>query len=263
MDESYKIKLPAYEGPLDLLLNLIRKQQINIYDIPIAKITSQYLNYLKVMKELDTNLAGEFLFMAATLIYIKSRMLLPADPLGSEEETEDPRAELVQQLLEHEKFKNAAQMLHQKDLVERSSWTLAGIKDFRDVSLEPELEVNPFDLISNFQKILERVEATRAMEIKRDEITVDQVIGHLRRVFLNSGESVSLTDLFTGLKSRRALIFVFVIILEMSYLQAISLFQKKMFGEIRAKKKKNFSDVMTKIHDWIGGMQLSKIGQKS
>ena len=176
MEESYNIKLPVYEGPLDLLLDLIRKQKINIYDIPIAKITSQYLSYLKVLKEFDTNLAGEFLFMAATLIYIKSRMLLPVDPLESEEETEDPRAELVQQLLEYEKFKNAAQMLHQKDLVERSSWTLAGIKDFRNVSVELELAVNSFDLIANFQKILERVESTRAMEIERDEITVDQVV---------------------------------------------------------------------------------------
>ena len=263
MEESYNIKLPVYEGPLDLLLDLIRKQKINIYDIPIAKITSQYLSYLKVLKEFDTNLAGEFLFMAATLIYIKSRMLLPVDPLESEEETEDPRAELVQQLLEYEKFKNAAQMLHQKDLVERSSWTLAGIKDFRNVSVELELAVNSFDLIANFQKILERVESTRAMEIERDEITVDQVVGHLRGVVLNSGESISLTDLVAGLKSRRATIFVFVIILEMAYLQAISLFQKKIYGEIRAKKKKNFSDVMTKIHDWIGGLQLSTVGQKS
>ena len=101
------------------------------------------------------------------------------------------------------------------------------------------------------------------MDIERDEITVDQVLRHLRRVFLNSGESVSLTDLFTGLKSRRATVFVFVIILEMTYLQAISLFQKKIYGEIRAKKKKNFSDVMTKINDWIGGLQLSTASQKS
>ena len=263
MDESYKVKVPAYEGPLDLLLDLIRKQQINIYDIPIAKITSQYLVYLKVMQELDTSVAGDFLFMAATLIFIKSRMLLPVDPLKSEEESEDPRSELIRQLLEHEKFKNAAQMLHQKDLVERSSWTLAGIKDFRNVSVEPELEANPFDLIFNFQKILQRVEATRAMEIERDEITVDQVVEHLRRVFLKSEQSVSLTDLFAGLKSRRAMILIFLIILEMTYLQAISLFQRQIFGEIRAKKKKNFGDVMTNLHDWIGGLKLSKLGQKS
>ena len=114
MDEHYQIHLPTYDGPLDLLLDLIRTQQINIYDIPIAGITQQYLNTLRRMEQLDIDVAGEFLLMAATLIYIKSRMLLPKDPLLPEGQTEDPRLELVQRLLEHERFKNAAQMLHQK-----------------------------------------------------------------------------------------------------------------------------------------------------
>src|SRR5215467_1792604 len=130
MDETYKIHLPVYDGPLDLLLDLIRKQEIDIYDIPISQITQQYLDYVRMMQELDISVAGEFLLMAATLIYIKSKMLLPPDPLLAEGESGDPRLELVQRLLEHEKFKNAAQMLHQKELVEGSTWSHAGIKEF-------------------------------------------------------------------------------------------------------------------------------------
>ena len=152
MDDPFRVQLPAYEGPLDLLLELIRKQQIDIYDIPIAKITRQYLDTIQAMQELDIKLAGEFLFMAATLIYIKSRMLLPADPLEPESPAEDPRAELVHRLLEHETFKNAAQMLHQKELVERASWTLPGVRDFQDLSIPPEQQASSFDLIICFHK---------------------------------------------------------------------------------------------------------------
>jgi segregation and condensation protein A len=123
MDEPYKIHLPAYDGPLDLLLDLIRKQQIEIYDIPIAHITQQYLDYVRMMKELDISVAGEFLLMAATLIYIKSKMLLPADPLVGVGESEDPRMELVQRLLEHEKFKNAAPDVAPEGAVEGSTWS--------------------------------------------------------------------------------------------------------------------------------------------
>src|SRR5437667_9867492 len=140
MDQQYKIHLPVYDGPLDLLLDLIRKQEIDIYDIPIARITQHYLDYLRMMQELDIKLAGEFLLMAATLIYIKSKMLLPADPLQIDGGPEDPRLELVQRLLEHEKFRNAAKMLHQKELGESSTWTRGGMKEFA-VSGEAKLEL--------------------------------------------------------------------------------------------------------------------------
>lgn len=257
MDEPYEVQLPVYEGPLDLLLELIRKQQIDIYDIPIAKITRQYLDYIQAMQELDIKLAGEFLFMAATLIYIKSRMLLPADPLQSEEQAEDPRSKLVQRLLEHEKFKNAAQMLHQKELVERSTWTLPGLSQFQDVPIEPELAANPFDLISNFHKILERAKANRTLEIEQEEVTISQVIQYLKEVFENSRGDVSLDKLFAAYRSRRAIIVAFIAILEMSYLQAIVLVQKCLFGEIVARRKEKFSEVMDNLDQWTGRVQLA------
>src|SRR5262249_31172348 len=125
MDEL-KISLPLYEGPLDLLLDMIRKQKIDIYDIPIAKITEQYLEHLHLMKELSVDLASEFLLMAAQLIYIKSRMLLPPDPDATPEEAEDPRTELVRRLLEYERFKNAAQMLYQREMIENATWSNPG-----------------------------------------------------------------------------------------------------------------------------------------
>ena len=148
------VKLEIYEGPLDLLLDLIRKQQLNIYDIPIAKITQQYLDYLHMLKELNIDVAGEFIFMAATLIYIKSRMLLPPDPTAPAGEEEDPRQELVHRLLEHEQFKNAAQMLQSKRLVEDAMWSQPGIGEFVEAEDEPGLAVTTFDLIAAFREIL-------------------------------------------------------------------------------------------------------------
>src|ERR1700730_1336071 len=126
MIEDLKIFLPLYEGPLDLLLDLIRRQKLDIYDIPIAKVTEQYLSFLHLMEEMDVDLASEFLVIAAQLIYIKSRMLLPPDPDGTPEELEDPRAELVRRLLEYEKFKNAAQMLYQREMIENAAWSNPG-----------------------------------------------------------------------------------------------------------------------------------------
>ena len=129
-EEHLKISLPLYEGPLDLLLDLIRRQKIDIYDIPIASITEQYLNYIHLMQEMDVDLASEFLVIAAQLIYIKSRTLLPPDPEGEEGEQEDPRAELVRRLLEYDKFKNAAQMLYQREMVENASWSNPGATSY-------------------------------------------------------------------------------------------------------------------------------------
>ncbi len=150
------IKLEIYEGPLDLLLDLIRKQEINIYDIPIAQITREYLNYLRMLEEMNIDVAGEFIFMAATLIHIKSRMLLPRDPAAPPEELEDPRTELVHRLLEHEQFKNAAEMLQSKRLVEDAMWSEPGIGEFVEAEDEPGLAVSVFDLVSVFRDIIER-----------------------------------------------------------------------------------------------------------
>src|SRR6516165_4337984 len=153
-----KISLPLYEGPLDLLLDLIRRQKLDIYDIPIARITEQYLDYLHVMEEMNVDLASEFLVIAAQLIYIKSRMLLPPDPDAPPEEQEDPRAELVRRLLEYEKFKNAAQMLYQREMIENAVWSNPGEALLEETELEPEVNVGLFDLLSVFRDVLKRAE---------------------------------------------------------------------------------------------------------
>src|SRR5271168_1584424 len=147
----------VYEGPLDLLLDLIRKQDIDIYDIPIAKITAQYLAYVEKLRELDVNIAADFIYMAAVLIHIKSKMLLPRDPAVGSEEAEDPRAELVNRLIEHEKFKSAAQMLMQKQQIEDAVWSNPAIKEFMDAEgTEPEIAADVIDLVKTFQLILDR-----------------------------------------------------------------------------------------------------------
>ena len=251
-DEQYRVHLPAYDGPLDLLLDLIRKQEINIYDIPIARITEQYLAYVRMMEELDISVAGEFLLMAATLIYIKSRMLLPKDPLLPEGEDGDPRAELVARLLEHEKFKNAAQMLYQKELVENSTWTRAGIRDWQTTDSEEEIQVTLFDLVSTFQKILERAKAKALLEIERDEMTVGQVIEQLRSFFEQKRGTVNLTEVFESYRSRKSLIVAFLAILEMVHLQAIKLLQKQTFGEILARRQESFEAAMRQMDQSMG-----------
>lgn len=263
MDDPYRIQLPAYEGPLDLLLELIRKQQIDIYDIPIANITRQYLDTIQAMQELDIKLAGEFLLMAATLIHIKSRMLLPADPHQPESEAEDPRAELVYRLLEHEKFKNAAQMLHQKELLERASWTLPGVRDFQDSAVEPEQKASSFDLIISFQRIQERRKAVRAMEIEQEEVTIGKVLQDLQAIFEDPRGEVSIDRLFASYRSRKALVVVFVALLEMSCLQAIVLVQKERFGEIVARRKKGFTEVMGDLEQWTGRIEMAVAGRSS
>jgi len=238
------VKLEAYEGPLDLLLDLIRKQQINIYDIPIAKITQQYLDYLRLLEEMNIDVAGEFILMAATLIYIKSRMLLPPDPNAPPEEEGDPRTELVQRLLEHEQFKNAAQMLQSKRIVEDATWSQPGIGEFVEAEDEPGLTVSAFDLISVFREILERAKKRPQMEIRREEVTVAQMIQHVRETLLASSRPVPLDLLMAGYLSRQALIALFLALLEMVRLRAILLRQKELFAPIMVHRNKRFEEIM-------------------
>lgn len=251
MDDPLRVHLPVYDGPLDLLLDLIRKQQIDIIDIPIARITEQYLDYLRLMEELDINLAGEFLLMAATLILIKSRMLLPPDPLLHDGEAVDPRAELVQRLLEHEKFKNAAQMLHEKQVVESSTWTAPGARALRELSGEPEFQVTMFDLISTFKKILDKAKIQAQYEVERDEMNIAQVIEKIRWLFEQSNGIISLNDILLAFHSRRNLIMAFLAILEMAYFKAIFLVQRKTFGEIVARRQENFNQVLSQMDQWM------------
>jgi segregation and condensation protein A len=242
------VHLEQYEGPLDLLLDLIRKQQINIYDIPIASITAQYLEYMQRAMEMDVELSAEFIYMAATLIHIKSRMLLPKDPeLEKISPEEDPRRELVERLLEHERFKNAAEMLQQKRLVEEAVWSNPQMQDFLSEEDGPGLSVTLFDLIKTFQTVLERAKNRPIYEVGKDDVGVPDMIQYLQSLFRDaaSGQTFSTLELFERQSSRRAMICLFLAILELVKLQAIKLVQKDAFSDIRLKKHKRFDEVLS------------------
>jgi segregation and condensation protein A len=240
LTEDLKISLPLYEGPLDLLLDMIRKQKIDIYDIPIARITEQYLEYLHVIQDLNIDGAGEFVFMAAQLIYIKSRMLLPPDPDAVEGELEDPRAELVRRLLEYEKFKNAAQMLYQRELVEKVSWNNAGDVPFEDSELEPQMTVTLHDLLLAFREVVKRAESRPLMEVSRDEFSIEQMMGYLFDRIVSSRRDVTLTEVLPAINSRRGLITAFLALLELTRLKAIFLRQDRPMGEINVRANPNY-----------------------
>ncbi|MBZ5611111.1 MAG: segregation/condensation protein A [Acidobacteriia bacterium] len=239
--------LAQYDGPLDLLLDLIRKQEINIYDIPIASITQQYLEYMQRAAELDIELSAEFVYMAATLIHIKSRMLLPRDPeLDKITGEEDPRQELVDRLLEHERFKNAAEMLQQKRLVEEVAWSNPQINQFLSEEEEQGLDVTIFDLVKAFQAVLERAKNRPMYEVRQDDVSVPDMIRYLENVFrdLPKSEALSATELFERQKSRRAMICLFLAILELVRRQALVLTQRDAFGDIGLKKHRAFDETL-------------------
>jgi len=242
------VKLEAYEGPLDLLLDLIRKQQINIYDIPIATITRQYLDYLRLMEELNIDVAGEFILVAATLIYIKSRMLLPPDPTApAEEQEEDPRAELVQRLLEHEQFRNAAEMLKSKRTVEEATWSHPGISEFTEAEDEPGLAVSVFDLISVFRDILERARKRPQIQVQREQISVREMVEHVKQVMRERSGPVSIEELVAGYVWRQALIALLLALLELVRLRAIQIRQEDLFTPISAVKSKQFEEIINAV----------------
>ena len=235
-----------YEGPLDLLLDLVRKQDIDIYDIPIAKITAQYLAYVERLRELDVNVAAEFIYMAAVLIHIKSKMLLPRDPLAADDADEDPRAELVNRLIEHEKFKSAAQMLLQKQQIENAVLSNPALKEFIDAEgTEPEMAADVIDLVKTFQQILERVRTRPMIQVDEDTITVGQMIDYLRRRLSLEHRPIGLKQLLRNVNSQPALVCMFLALLEMVRLQAIQLRQDRMFGEILLRKHVGFDAIMS------------------
>jgi segregation and condensation protein A len=235
----------VYEGPLDLLLDLIRKQDIDIYDIPIAKITAQYLAYVERMKELDVNVAADFIYMASVLIHIKSKMLLPRDPTAPEEEQEDPRTELVNRLLEHEKFKSAAQMLLQKQQIEDAVLSNPALKEFMEAEgAEPEIAADVIDLVKTFQQVLERVRTRPVLNIDDETVTVGQMIDYLRRRLSLEDRPIRLKQLLLRMPSRPALVCMFLALLELVRLQAIQVRQDRLFGEIAVRKHTHFDDIM-------------------
>lgn len=235
----------VYEGPLDLLLDLIRKQDIDIYDIPIAKITAQYLAYVEKIRELDVNVAADFIYMASVLIHIKSKMLLPRDPDLPPEAQEDPRSELVNRLLEHEKFKSAAQMLLQKQQIEDAVWSNPALKEFKDAEgTEPELAADVIDLVKTFQKVLDRAKSRPIIQVNEETVTVSQMIDHLRRRLTLEERPIRLMRLLENMNSHNALVCTFLALLEMVRLQAIQVRQDRLFGEIVIRKHTHFEDIM-------------------
>jgi segregation and condensation protein A len=235
----------VYDGPLDLLLDLIRKQDIDIYDIPIAKITAQFLAYVDRLKASDMDVAGEFIYTAALLIHIKSKMLLPRAPAGPDDAAEDPRRELVERLLEHERFKNAAQMLQEKQMLEAATWTNPGLREFRgDVEAEPEIAADTVDLVRVFRDILDRARNRPVINVNEDSVTVGQMIQFLTRRLTLEDKPVALRRLLRHTRSERALIAMFLALLELVRLQAILLRQDRHFSEIFIKKNTGFEAVM-------------------
>jgi segregation and condensation protein A len=239
----------VYDGPMDLLLDLIRKQDIDIYDIPIARITAQFLGYVEKLKSTDVDVAGEFIYMASLLIHIKSKMLLPRAPTGPDDgSSEDPRRELVERLLEHERFKNAAQMLQQKQMLEAASWTNPGIREFKDdAAAEPEIAADTVDLVRIFRDILERARLRPVLNLQEESVTVGQMIQYLGRRLTMEDRPVSLRRLLGNTRSERALVAMFLALLELVRLQAILLNQSKNFAEIFIKKNTEFENVISQI----------------
>src|SRR5579859_1145515 len=238
----------VYDGPMDLLLDLIRKQDIDIYDIPIAKITAQFLSYVERLKSTDVDTAGEFIYMSSLLIHIKSKMLLPRAPTGPEDAAEDPRRELVERLLEHERFKNAAQMLQQKQMLEAASWTNPGMKEFKDdAATEAEIAADTGDLARVFASILERLRTRPVLNVEEDSVTVGQMIQFLGRRLTMEDRPVSLHRLLGNTRSQRALVAMFLALLELVRLQAILLNQDRNFSEIFIKKHTEFESVINEI----------------
>lgn len=228
---SYKIKLELFEGPLDLLLYLVKKDHLNIYDIPIAKVTEQYLEYLELMRLLDLNVAGEFLVMAATLINIKSKMLLPAAPVTEEntEEQDDPRAELVKRLLEYQKYKEAAKILREKELLRQNIFTREVTEE--NSKQEVYFEASLFDLIDAFSNALKEVPKDLFYEVIKDEFTVEDKVHNLLHMFMNK-QMFSLSVLFEKSRSRIEMVVTFLAVLELIRMKEIVVAQKNMFGEI-------------------------------
>jgi len=236
----------VYEGPMDLLLDLVRKQDIDIYDIPIARITAQYLAYVEKLRELDVNVAAEFIYMAAVLIHIKSKMLLPRDPAIASEAQDDPRAELVNRLIEHEKFKSAAQMLMQKQQIEDAVRSNPAIREFIDAEgTEPEMAADVIDLVKTFQQVIERVRSRPMIQVDEETVTVSQMIEYLRRRLSLEDRPLRLKQILQNVQSRQALVCMFLALLELVRLQAIQLRQERLFGEILLRKHSGFDAVMT------------------
>ena len=239
---NYKIRLDMFEGPLDLLLYLVKKDHLNIYDIPIAKVTQQYLEYINLMQLLDLNIVGEFLVMAATLMQIKSKMLLPAEELAPLEEQEDPRAELVKRLLEYEKFKQIAENLKQREISQQEVFKRPKTDEVADVKAldkqeDKYFEANIFDLISAFSQALKDIPREVFYEVIKDQYTVEQKVHDILHLLLVQTE-IKLSELFAKSKSKMEIIVIFLAILELAKMKEIIARQDAEFQDIIISRNK-------------------------
>src|SRR3982750_4729787 len=236
--EAFPVRLVNFEGPLDLLLHLIKRHELSIYDIPITIITSQYIEYIDMMQELNLDVAGEFLVMAATLIHIKSRMLLPRPDPTQEDPEEDPRDALMRRLLEHQKFKAAAELLHERETLRSAQWTRADgpIAEIAGEAPEPEVEVDLFSLISAFRTVVERAKARPKVYLPSEQIPIEDRMEQLM-ARPSETEALGFEDLFADVESRAGMIVTFLAMLEMIRLKLVRVFQQGNFGPIRVYKR--------------------------
>lgn len=250
--ESIRITLQSFEGPLDLLVHLIKKHQIDVYDIPIALVTKQYLDYLNLMQELNLDVASEFLVMAATLIHIKSRMLLPRPETaaGDPDGEEDPRDALVRRLLEHEQFKAAAELLHDRETLRSAQWArpASRIEAIAGADYEPEIEVDLFSLLAAFRQVLDRARERPPVPLPAEQVPIEVRIEQLMER-LSETEACGFEDLFDDAATRADMIVTFLAMLEMIRLKMIRVFQQGGAGAIRIYKRARPSDAPHPIHD--------------
>jgi segregation and condensation protein A len=248
--EAYPVRVANFEGPLDLLLHLIKQNELNIYDIPIALITTQYLEYIDLMQEMNLDVAGEFLVMAATLIHVKSRMLLPRPDPSQEDPDEDPREALVRRLLEHQKFKAAAELLHERETLRSAQWTRPDgpISEIAGEAPEPEIEVDLFSLFTAFRTVVERAKKRPKVYLPSEQIPIEDRIEELLAK-LSETEACGFEDLFGDVQSRAGLIVTFLAMLEMIRLKLVRVFQSGPMGPIRVYKRARPADAPKPILD--------------
>src|SRR3954464_6610411 len=248
--DAYPVRLQNFEGPLDLLLHLIKTNEVSIYDIPIARITQQYIDYIDLMQDLNLDVAGEFLVMAATLIHIKSRMLLPRPDPAQEDPEEDPRDALMRRLLEHQKFKAAAELLHERETLRSAQWTRPDgpIAEIAGEPPEPEVEVDLFSLISAFKAVVERAKARPKVYLPAEQMPIEERIEQLL-ARLSETEACGFGDLFEDVQTRSGLVVTFLALLEMIRLKLIRVFQTGVIGPIRVYKRQRPADAPRPLHD--------------
>jgi segregation and condensation protein A len=250
--DALPVRLDNFEGPLDLLIHLIRKNEVNVYDVPIALITQQYLDTIQLMQELNLDIAGEFLLMAATLIHIKSKMLLPRPETASgvDEAEEDPRDALVRRLLEHEKFKAAAGLLHEREQLRSAQWQRAdaSVAAIAGEDYEPELEVDLFSLLTAFQAVVQRAKQRPTVVLPAEQVPVEVRIEQLL-ARLSEDDACGFEDLFADVSDRAGLIVTFLALLEMIRLEIVRVFQAGSFGPIRVYKRARPADAPHPIGD--------------